>query len=202
MQSLNPFPFIYKSQYDFKWESIKDKVCERLATAKQVTKSRRLTTPEKDGGITTVMLSNYDPPHTWDEFDLFKPWLYDHINTIWDEWHMHPMNKHLSKSWINCHPPGAWTVAHHHHNSTVAVVAYLHVPENSGRLMIENPLQIYKHSEPLTNTYFDEGLNWKPIEVKTNDVLFFPGWLEHKTEKNLSNENRYVISLNIMGRYV
>ena len=33
---------------------------------------------------------------------------------------------------------------------------------------------------------------WGPIEVETNDVLFFPGWLTHKTEKVL---------LTILGMY-
>jgi ectoine hydroxylase-related dioxygenase (phytanoyl-CoA dioxygenase family) len=68
--------------------------------------------------------------------------------------------------------------------------------------MIKNPLQIYKLGEPLDYYYYDNQKEWMPIEVKTNDVLFFPGWLTHKTEKNLSDEHRYVMSLNIMGNYV
>ena len=40
-------------------------------------------------------------------------------------------------------------------------------------------------------------MEWEPIEVKTNDVIFFPGWLRHKTEKNNSDENRYVMSANM-----
>jgi len=29
-------------------------------------------------------------------------------------------------------------------------------------------------------------------------VLLFPGWLRHKTEINQSDENRYIMSINIM----
>ena len=66
--------------------------------------------------------------------------------------------------------------------------------------MIQTPLQIYKMGEPLNYNYYDEGMDWMEIPVKTNDVLFFPGWLKHKTAVNRSLEDRYVMSLNIMGR--
>ena len=45
-------------------------------------------------------------------------------------------------------------------------------------------------------------MDWEYIDVQTNDVLFFPGWLTHKTEVNKTNQNRYVMSLNVMGNYV
>lgn len=202
MQSLNPSPYIYKAQYDFNWESIKDKVYERVDIAEEEIKSRQLLTPEKNGGITTAIIRKYDPPHNWDEFDLFKPWLYERINMLWDEWRLQPMNKHLSDSWINCHPPGAWTAEHYHQSVVVAVSAYLHVPENSGRFLIKNPLLPYKTGEPLWESFFDEHLDWIPVEVKTNDVLFFPGWLSHKTEQNMSDLNRYVMTLNVMGKFI
>ena len=35
------------------------------------------------------------------------------------------------------------------------------------------------------------------VEGKTGDVLFFPGWLTHKTEVNSSEHDRYVMSMNI-----
>ena len=45
-------------------------------------------------------------------------------------------------------------------------------------------------------------MDYVPIQVETNDVLFFPGWLTHKTEKSKSIENRYVMSLNVMGNWI
>lgn len=55
---------------------------------------------------------------------------------------------------------------------------------------------------PLHYYYFDDKREWEYIEVESGDVLFFPGWMTHKTEKNLSDKDRYVMSLNIMGNYV
>ena len=45
--------------------------------------------------------------------------------------------------------------------------------------------------------YYYEEYDWETIKVETNDVIFFPGWLVHRTQPNLVDEGRYVMSLNI-----
>jgi len=202
MKSINPFPYVFKSKFDFKFNTIKDKVDGHLLAARQTIEENNYDTHEKGGGTTSVVINRVLPPHAWDEFEEFRPWLFDKVNDVWETWRLAPMNKNLSESWINVHPPGAWTAEHHHQNVTVAVAAYLHVPKNSGRFMIKNPLSIYKLGEPLNYHYYDDGHEWCPISVETGDVLFFPGWLTHKTEVNNSNKDRYVMSLNIMGNFV
>tara|TARA_B100001996_G_C18350332_1_gene473718 strand:- start:158 stop:631 length:474 start_codon:yes stop_codon:yes gene_type:complete len=119
------------------------------------------------------------------------------------KWHCEPdCEKAVLKSWINVHPQGAYTEAHNHYGSFIAVAAYLHVPKNGGNLLVKNPLTSYKFGDPIHRQYFSEdegrdGLEWSQIEVTTGDVLFFPGWLTHKTQKNMSKENRFVMSWNL-----
>ena len=202
MKSHNPFPYILKSKFDFKFDTFRDKVDGHIIAAKEQIDVHKYDTFEKGGGVTSVVINKIIPPHVWDEFETFRPWLYERVNRVWDTWKLSPMEKHLSDSWINMHPPGAWTAEHHHQNVTVAVAAYLHVPEGSGRFMVKNPFAQYKLGEPLDYNYYSQGMDWESIDVKTGDVLFFPGWLTHKTEVNESEEDRYVMSLNIMGNYV
>ena len=38
---------------------------------------------------------------------------------------------------------------------------------------------------------------WRRIDVSQGDVIFFPGWLRHKTEPNYTNERRLILSMNI-----
>ena len=40
---------------------------------------------------------------------------------------------------------------------------------------------------------------WRLIEVKTNDILVFPGWLQHKTQPNNTDEDRVVLTVNYEG---
>ena len=204
MKSYNPFPIIHRCKYDFNFEksSLKARTMGHMEAAKSVIEENKYDTMEKGGGTTSVVISREVPPHVWEEFEDFMPWFYERVNRIWDLWHLTPMNKMLSESWINVHPKGAWTAAHHHQNVTVACAAYLHVPEGSGRFMVKNPYSIYKLGEPLDYNYYDMEMDWEYIDVQTNDVLFFPGWLTHKTEVNETDNNRYVMSLNVMGNYV
>ena len=197
---INPHPYIFKGEYDFEFDTIKDKVDTYLDHAKEEIIRQNAQTHEKDGGTTSVIISKQDPPHNWDCFKKFQEnYLYRTIDDVWAQMRFMNLTKQLDTSWINVHPPGAYTEEHHHQNVIIAVAAYLHVPENSGRLLVKNPLQPYKMGEPLVYDYYDEGYDWAPIEVKTNDVLFFPGWMTHKTEKNNSNDDRYVMSMNIIG---
>ena len=204
MKSYNPFPIIHRCKYDFNFEKspLKARTMGHMEAAKSLIDEKKYDTMEKGGGTTSVVISREVPPHIWEEFEDFMPWFYERVNRIWDLWHLTPMNKMLSESWINVHPKGAWTAEHHHQNVTVACAAYLHVPEGSGRFMVKNPYSIYKLGEPLDYNYYDMEMDWEYIDVQTNDVLFFPGWLTHKTETNKTDNNRYVMSLNVMGNYV
>tara|TARA_B100000029_G_scaffold455939_1_gene483567 strand:+ start:1004 stop:1633 length:630 start_codon:yes stop_codon:yes gene_type:complete len=201
LEPLNPNPYIFKDSYDFKFDDIKERVDEYCEMAHDMTVTKKFDTLEMDGGITTVVCSNIHPPHDWEHFHDFRDnFLYPRVNEIWERWRLMPLGKHISQGWINRHPRGGWTKEHHHQNVQVAVSCYLKVPENSGRFMVKNPLEVHKMGEPLNYYYYDQQMDYTPIDVKTNDVLFFPGWLKHKTEKSNADENRYIMSLNIMGR--
>jgi len=203
---LNPFPYLFKSKYDFKFDQIKDKILKDINRSKEVVQQTGLVTPERDGGYTTVVLSGAEiegqrwvPPHMWPELDNFiNDWLPDKIKTIWSSWHLSKSGcPFISESWVNEHQTGAFTEEHHHHNAQIAISCYLDVPPNSGRLMIKDPMSIYNYSRPMRYDYEVLGLEWRYIDVEANDVLFFPGFLRHETERSQSQENRYILSINI-----
>jgi len=199
---INPFPYIYKSRFDFEFDTFKDKVDAHLAESKKVTDKQNLITPEKNGGITSVVLHRKPDniyPHKWSEFGLeFDEFLNDSLKTIWDErFYDQGLARYIERSWINVHYKDGYTEEHLHHGVDVACVCYLKVPDNSGGLQIKNPLSAYDTSEPKVDTYYYEGKDWVTIDVKTNDVIFFPGWLLHRTEPNKVDEGRYVMSLNV-----
>jgi len=204
-EDVNPFPYIFRSSYDFQFDNIKDKIVKHLKEADNYAKSKGLTSLEKGGGVTSALITNVkprvseDPPHTWDEFnDFMTDWLPSMGANIWEMFDYDPLvPRAVNGSWINVHGKGAYTDTHHHHGIALAMVCYLKVPENSGRLLIRNPMEIYTHAGPMKKEYIDTELMWRPIEVSTNDVIFFPGYLEHKTEVNNTEDNRYIMSLNV-----
>tara|TARA_B100000575_G_scaffold99874_1_gene79685 strand:+ start:239 stop:1186 length:948 start_codon:yes stop_codon:yes gene_type:complete len=206
MVDLNPFPYLYKSTYDFKFDTIKEKVLDDIKRSKNIVEQTGIQTPEKEGAYTTVILAGaevngqrWTPPHTWTELSNFVDnWLPQKVKKLWNDWGLSPYAiPFISESWINEHSYGSFTEGHHHQNSQISLSCYLNVPENSGRLMIKDPMEIYNHSRPLNFDHTLSGKSWRYIGVDTNDVIFFPGFLEHQTERSQSNDKRYIMSINI-----
>ena len=101
------------------------------------------------------------------------------------------------RSWINEHSYGSYTEGHHHQNSQISLSCYLNVPKDSGRFMLKDPMEIYNYSRPMNHNHEQVGGSWRYIGVDTNDVIFFPGFIQHQTERSESNEKRYIMSINI-----
>lgn len=206
MVDLNPFPYLYKSTYDFKFDRIKQRILDDINKTKSVVEQTGMITPEKEGGYTTVLLNNasvngqmWSPPHTWPElFNFTSIWLPQKIKQLWKFWNLSEfVVPFIGESWINEHSYGSFTEGHHHQNSQISLSCYLNVPKDSGRFMIKDPMEIYNHSRPLNHNHEQVGGSWRYIGVDTNDVIFFPGFLEHQTERSESNEKRYIMSINI-----
>lgn len=213
LTTINPTPYMFRNTFDFKWDKIKDKAIQHLKQSEQIIKDQKLNTPERDGGVTTVPLLGcakmengkqipFQAPHDWPEFADFIEWVKPNIDQVWNAWKLDPnMMKYISMSWMNCHPKGGFTDVHHHHNVVVAMACYLHVPEGSGNLMIKNPLSVHNYAMPVDEHYYDNEGEWEVVPVKTGDVFFFPGWLDHKTEVNPTDNNRYIMSINVQYEF-
>ena len=206
MVNMNPFPYMFKSKYDFKFDTFKDKVLKDIKRSKSIVDQTGMQTPEREGGYTSILLTGTEidgelwvPPHMWPELDHFiKTWLPMQCKKLWKEWNLSPLAiPYISESWTNEHSKGSFTEGHHHHNCQIAMSCYLDVPEKSGRLMIKDPMVAYTHSRPLNYNHHPLGKDWRYIDVETNDVLFFPGFIEHQTERSEANDKRYIMSINI-----
>ena len=144
---------------------------------------------ERDGGLSSS--SDPDAPHFWKEAEEFFNWLKPNSTLAWNNWGYPNVNRSFGNSWANIHPPGGWTDVHTHGTAKQVVVLYLQQPTNGGNLEIQNPL--FYHWQG----YYTGAPEWLEIKVNTGDVLLFPGWISHRSQKNLSSENRIVLSFNI-----
>ena len=193
MEILDPWsPVIFRSNFigtDFKavidrFERLKDQIPENVAL-------------EKDGGLSSVAYSKttHDHPHMWEELKTFRKWAHDILNEATRKWMIGGVPYRPVDSWINKHERGAWTDEHNHKGPGFVVTYYLSVPENSGRILFRDPLEYHWGS----SYGMQDGGNrtlWYPIDIRTGDIVLFPGWLYHKTEASQSDEPRYVMSTN------
>ena len=106
----------------------------------------------------------------------------------------------VSNSWVNKHSRGGETTEHMHEFVDLVVSSYLFCPEGSGNLLVRDPLEYHRWHDVIENAYFQKQKYrhpWIEVPVQTNDVLIFPGWLNHKTEKSESDVDRYVMTTNL-----
>ena len=105
----------------------------------------------------------------------------------------------LKAIWANIHKKNGITLTHSHESDQVHIagVYYLKKPENSGHLIVSNPLST------LNGYLMKDFIGWPDLvpntKIKSNEggVVLFPSWLEHSTEPNKSDKDRICISFNI-----
>jgi len=146
---------------------------------------------EKGGGKSSATKRGVDPCH-WDESQELMKWLEPRVMEIWEKWGM-PICELTAHGWVNWHPKGGWTEEHRHAGTHLAMVVYLKKPENSGNLLVRDPMSYHWAGFPAT---IERVGPWFPIKVEQGDVVFFPGFIEHKTEVNNSDEDRIVFTIN------
>ena len=192
---VTPFePLIIKVHYDgFDWNKLKP-ICEKMladAPAK--------VDLEQHGASSSVS-NRDDQPHIMKEFSEFYKWLTPITHHIlFKEWgFIDEYEYFISNSWVNLHPKGGITTEHHHGPCALVCATYLNMPENGGYIQFRDPTDIYKSFHSRMN---EDNFTWRKVLAKTGDTLIFPAWLRHKTEPNGSNEDRWVMTTNLMNSF-
>lgn len=178
------------------WDVIKQKadtLLNTIPTNSQLQSGNSLST-------VFTLQQEIEPPYAWDEFGYFVNWLRDKIPEVERQWKLSYNEYTIAGSWINRNYRTGKTLEHCHRGCEIVVTYYLYVPENSGRFIARDPLENHWNSTISHERSAMDLTNGYPLEVKTGDVLFFPGWLMHSTEPSQSDEGRYVMSTNFSGK--
>lgn len=113
-------------------------------------------------------------------------------------------NCFLHNAWININSKGNSNFPHDHPGSIVSGVYYVTLPENSGKLVFENPsrksLASYWHVTGGPNEWNRANSELWSLEPSEGTLLIFPSWLDHYVEANKSDEDRISISFNVCAR--
>lgn len=99
--------------------------------------------------------------------------------------------------WVNRYEQESFIDMHNHSPIHMTASFYLQHPTNGGNIIFEHPNAILLKHQPYD---FDQ-MRYKSFEqeitVKTGMLIIFPGYINHKTQPNLSNEDRIIIGSNI-----
>jgi len=99
---------------------------------------------------------------------------------------------YIHQSWFNIMENQGKVAPHNHGNSVLSGVFYPFLEEDTCNLFFQSPLYTALNFLPLypTTQHFQDDFK---IDIKSNHLYLFPGWLTHYTEKNKGNK-RIVIS--------
>ena len=105
----------------------------------------------------------------------------------------------LTSAWLNIHDSRQCMNSEHVHGDVFSGVFYLKAPEESGKLVIQNPgINRMWNGCDLTsqkNEFTAESIRIDPIE---GNIVLFPSYLPHSVETNNHDEERISISFNII----
>jgi uncharacterized protein (TIGR02466 family) len=138
--------------------------------------------------------------HNHDEFKSLAQFIETHANTYWQDLnytaHKQPR---VFEMWTNVYKKDAFIDTHSHSPIQIVASFYLQQPDHGGDLAFEHPMmQLMKHQP-----YDDELIRYHPefweydVPIKTGDLVLFPGYLNHRTRSNNSDQDRIIIGANL-----
>ena len=153
--------------------------------------------PLENGDAGSSVNRKEDQPHLKDCNVEFLQWMTNKAISVFKEWeYPTKLPFYIHSSWNNIHSRGGETLEHNHALCNMVVSCYIKCPPNSGSIMFRDPIHHYRCMEPVT-----VGSDpWREIQVETGDVLFFPGWMYHKTQVSRTSSARIVSTYNIKSK--
>jgi uncharacterized protein (TIGR02466 family) len=186
-------PYIWKFEYEFNISELYPIIKQRF---EHWSISKQSSILEDGDALSTATLGVYDSelqPHNLECLQDYHIWLTKKIEYVWNKFKYNSPKSHISKSWFNIHNEGGKTLEHCHNRTDLVISAYIQAKPGCGNIEFRDPLEYHK----IGSQYNIEKNLWKEVKIKSNDVLIFPGWLNHRTQPNLSNEERIVMTYNI-----
>ena len=110
--------------------------------------------------------------------------------------------QNFGKIWVNINEKYHYNEWHIHPFSCLSGSYYIKHDGSSenGNILFKNPRDLYLSlahwPEELVETYNIETAGHIKFTPKSNMLLIFPSWLEHKAEINLKNDSRISLSFN------
>ena len=104
----------------------------------------------------------------------------------------------ISNMWAIINTGGSANSRHQHGNSTISGAYYVRAPKNCGDIVFYDPrpAPVFCYPEARGSNLLNAHIN--SITPEEGALILFPSYLDHSVNENLSNDERIVISFNII----
>jgi hypothetical protein len=185
---INPFrPLVWHGEFDFS----KLNLMNKLEQAVGISGDPYLREPNFSTTPAEIQ------PHTWPELRPYIDYINNIAEKIAESWELFPLQRFIASSHVNKIIKGKGLREHAHPGVDMVVTGYISAPVGGGNIEIRDPMEYQWQNLPINPQPYQI---WKEIPVKTNSVLVFPGFVNHKTQPSITDEPRWAISLMIKTR--
>ena len=112
-------------------------------------------------------------------------------------WEYNPDKIKITGMWSIINKKGSFNIQHNHPNAYLSAVYYVQVSENSGNIKFFDPREQKNIRQPKIKNYTDTSAAITEMTPQEGDLLIFPSYLYHSVGKNLSEDDRIIISFNV-----
>ena len=107
---------------------------------------------------------------------------------------------YVDNFWINFNKTSSSNMLHTHPNSQISGVYYIQVPENSGKILFENPhtFDAFSEIQSYSDDFKYDTSQYYAVDIQGKEglLLVFPSYLRHGVHINKSELDRISISFN------
>ncbi len=113
-------------------------------------------------------------------------------------WDREKQSVKISNMWSIINTGGSTNSRHQHGNSTISGAYYVRAPKNCGDIVFYDPrpAPVYSYPTALGPNLLNAQVNG--INPKEGVLILFPSYVDHSVNENLSNDERIVISFNLI----
>lgn len=148
----------------------------------------------KRKGVTSFNNCNLlDHPDWWPVASAIDSYAKELISPEWDV-----SGLRLCNMWATIYPTGAWVPEHIHSGFTLSGVFYVKASEGCGEIVFKDPGWVAKVACNNGESTFPLDGTRRRFTPQAGDLLLFPSFLPHYTEPNKSEEDRIIVSFNIV----
>lgn len=196
------FPLsIWKTKYDiFRNDFLIDKIFPKLE--KEFSAAEENNNPTMVNG-TICTYNQFDKIHQFEEAKHLVDFAESEARKYWTELKYSPLlEPKLIQMWANRQPKGGSVRSHLHGTMPITAVLYVQKEDGMGNIVLENPLESLLVSQPMD--YKEQAFLHHELEVKTGDLIMFPGWMRHYVTENTCDKDRLIIGMNFgsKGNYL
>jgi len=103
----------------------------------------------------------------------------------------------ITEIWAIINKKNTFNQTHNHPNTYLSAAYYVKAPKDCGDIQFHEPNEVKKFRHPVIEKKNQLNSSGFSIKAEEGNLLVFPSYLYHSVGKNLSSEDRIVISFNV-----